>query len=269
MPRRPDLPCAECGALMWRGTGSLPEGEARCRPCRAQLPHCGTQGAYKRGCRCQACRDGNAARMREYVARVIERDGLSPKQKSKPAKRRQCGDCGKVMRAGGTARIPRCQPCLIANRAAERRAATRRRRLEDKAERSATGTRGVGVWVAGVCANCSSPFARKGAVSRYCSKQCSRQDRPKGNRFKIRPTVRLGIYERDNWICQLCLSPVDPQLHHLDDWAASLDHIECQAWALIPDHSPSNLRLAHRWCNSVRGDESHYTEGDLREPTAA
>jgi hypothetical protein len=34
MPRRPDLPCAGCGALMWRGTTSLPEGQATCRACR-------------------------------------------------------------------------------------------------------------------------------------------------------------------------------------------------------------------------------------------
>ena len=36
MPRRPDLPCAGCGVLMWRGKGSLPEGEAKCRACRRE-----------------------------------------------------------------------------------------------------------------------------------------------------------------------------------------------------------------------------------------
>lgn len=34
MPQRPDLPCADCGKLMWRSTTSLPAGEARCLPCR-------------------------------------------------------------------------------------------------------------------------------------------------------------------------------------------------------------------------------------------
>lgn len=38
MTRRPDLPCADCGALMWRGATSAPEGEACCRPCRARRP---------------------------------------------------------------------------------------------------------------------------------------------------------------------------------------------------------------------------------------
>ncbi|MFC7330808.1 MULTISPECIES: HNH endonuclease [Nocardiopsidaceae] len=70
--------------------------------------------------------------------------------------------------------------------------------------------------------------------------------------------TRLAIYERDGWICQLCSEPVDPDLPYLDNWAASLDHIVCQAWTDEPDHSPENLRLAHRWCNSVRGDETYY-----------
>ena len=34
MPRIPDVPCNRCGKLMWRGTGVLPEGRARCQPCR-------------------------------------------------------------------------------------------------------------------------------------------------------------------------------------------------------------------------------------------
>lgn len=49
MPTNPDLPCADCGRLMFRGPGSLPEGQATCRPCRrAKRPpsrttclHCG------------------------------------------------------------------------------------------------------------------------------------------------------------------------------------------------------------------------------------
>lgn len=66
--------------------------------------------------------------------------------------------------------------------------------------------------------------------------------------------VRLAIYERDGWICQLCFEPVDPDLHFNHRMAATLDHIECQSWALVPDHRPENLRLAHRSCNSIRRD---------------
>ena len=39
---------------MWRGTTSLPEGQARCNPCRASRH--GTQRKYKAGCRCDQCR---------------------------------------------------------------------------------------------------------------------------------------------------------------------------------------------------------------------
>lgn len=38
MARKPDLPCADCGKLMWSGTTSLPRGQARCLPCRRARP---------------------------------------------------------------------------------------------------------------------------------------------------------------------------------------------------------------------------------------
>lgn len=51
MPKRPDVPCAECGTLMWRGRGSLPSGLATCLPCRRAA-------AFERG-QCKDC--SNAA----------------------------------------------------------------------------------------------------------------------------------------------------------------------------------------------------------------
>jgi 5-methylcytosine-specific restriction endonuclease McrA len=88
---------------------------------------------------------------------------------------------------------------------------------------------------------------------------------PTSGRFRLPRNVRLAIYRRDEWTCQLCTEPVDPKLMDsdpLNDWAPSLDHIDCQSWG-VRDHSPENLRLAHRWCNSVRGDETYYTAADL------
>lgn len=70
----------------------------------------------------------------------------------------------------------------------------------------------------------------------------------------ITESGRLAIYERDAWICQLCGTPVDPQAHYLSGEAPSLDHIEPVSLALIPNHDPSNLRTAHRSCNSSRGN---------------
>lgn len=70
----------------------------------------------------------------------------------------------------------------------------------------------------------------------------------------IAPADRVAIYERDGWTCQLCGKPVDLAVHHLHRDAPSLDHVEPQSLALIPNHDPSNLRTAHRGCNSARGN---------------
>lgn len=117
------------------------------------------------------------------------------------------------------------------------------------------------VFVMGPCAWCTDLFTIVDQTqARYCSDRCAQNaQEARSGRFRIPPKVRQAIYVRDRWTCQLCMEPVDPDLPPSDVWAATLDHIECQSWALIPDHSPSNLRLAHRWCNSVRGDESYYS----------
>lgn len=121
------------------------------------------------------------------------------------------------------------------------------------------------VFVSGPCAWCGEVFTIVDQVTaRYCSDRCSRYAaRDRSGRFVVSDTVRFAIYERDGWVCQLCFEPVDPGLPASDTWAATLDHIVCQSWTEEPDHSPSNLRLAHRWCNSVRGDERYFTAADL------
>lgn len=70
----------------------------------------------------------------------------------------------------------------------------------------------------------------------------------------IKPEQRIAIYERDGWTCQLCDKLVDLTVHHLHRDAPTLDHIEPRSLVLIPDDRPSNLRTAHRGCNSARGN---------------
>lgn len=106
------------------------------------------------------------------------------------------------------------------------------------------------------------------ALGRYCSDKCKTsaglKKRSSGNTFKISPKKRREIYVRDGWTCQLCAHPVNADEHYLSDYAASLDHIIPQALQLVPDHSPSNLRLVHRWCNSSRGDGSNMSDAEFR-----
>lgn len=57
----------------------------------------------------------------------------------------------------------------------------------------------------------------------------------------------IEIYERDQWVCQLCKKKVNKRLKHPNPLSASLDHI-------IPlskggDHSRQNTHLAHLICN--------------------
>jgi len=125
------------------------------------------------------------------------------------------------------------------------------------------------VFVAGLCAYCGTGFMTLTTTgsARFCSTKCCKyMSRTKsGTRFRTSPLVRLAIYDRDLWICQLCDEGVDRDLMTLDpsgDWAPTLDHIIPQSKG--GTHEPENLRLAHRWCNSVRGDDSHYTASDLK-----
>ena len=120
----------------------------------------------------------------------------------------------------------------------------------------------------GCCVWCGDTFlaltASVDTMSKFCSKRClSDAGKYRHGRFVISPKRRRALYERDGWMCQLCGDPVDPDLDSSDPWAATLDHIVCQSWGEAPDHSDGNLRLAHRWCNSVRGDERFYTAADL------
>lgn len=123
-----------------------------------------------------------------------------------------------------------------------------------------------GAWwlgfVSGPCSWCGTPFTATTSTwtERFCSNVCARRHRKSRYKFYPTPAVRLAIYERDRWTCQLCREPVDRNVDPLDDWAPSLDHIEPQSSALIPDHSLRNLRLAHRWCNAIRGDGTYHIE---------
>jgi len=125
-------------------------------------------------------------------------------------------------------------------------------------------------FVGGTCLWCSTTFVhdlrKSGVMSKHCTERCARKaanaryDQRKG-RFAISRRLRLGIYERDQWTCQLCTMPVESTLPPEHPWAATLDHIECQSWVLVPDHSSANLRLAHRMCNSIRNNEAYHHAG--------
>ena len=63
---------------------------------------------------------------------------------------------------------------------------------------------------------------------------------------------RFAVFERDDWVCQLCGEPVDPSVAGPDPLAASLDHIVPVSFG--GDHSIENAQLAHLGCNAAKGN---------------
>lgn len=117
-------------------------------------------------------------------------------------------------------------------------------------------------WCAGTCRNCGSGFVsphREVTCSERCRQAFYRSRRA---HIPMRDRTRKAVYERDHLICQICLEATDPLADPSSDWFPSLDHIVPRSRGGSDDIG--NLRTAHRWCNSVRGDESYYTEADLR-----
>lgn len=274
MPRVPDLPCAACGQMMWRSRTSAPEGVATCRPCRKVRAAAAAPPAIERWV-CLGC--GKACqrpRTRGWKPKwCVECRARGAHQLNTAT----CAECGQTYT--GTGRKFCSQACSIRSRMAPTPSAAlvhvgpaaprcevppqhpSRRPLPRR-------VRGWRLLVAGKCAWCAEAFVGLASsatrVPLYCAPRCAKAaGRARRGRFSVPPSVRLAIYERDQWTCQLCSEPVDRALPPSSMWGATLDHIECQSWALVPDHSAKNLRLAHRWCNSVRGDETYYNQSVL------
>ena len=66
----------------------------------------------------------------------------------------------------------------------------------------------------------------------------------------IEPFDGLEIFERDDWICQICFEPIDPNLIHPDRMCVTLDHI----WPVSKGgpHLRCNAQTAHKSCNSSK-----------------
>ena len=140
-----------------------------------------------------------------------------------------------------------CKACLLADRKAKYRSdSAMRQRLIERARRVAEEQSGR--LLARECKRCGKAMRRSRDGTPGMCADCKWRH---GYKLNISKSDRLTIYDRDNWTCGICCEPVDPDLHSNDVWGATLDHIVPRSLG-GPDE-PSNLRLAHRRCNSVRG----------------
>lgn len=116
------------------------------------------------------------------------------------------------------------------------------------------------------CKECGAPFIQDRATRNYCSDDCMRRcyNRKHDKRVKrakvIDMTITLEkVYKRDNGICWLCGEPCDYNDYEIRDGNfivhekyPSIDHVVPLAKG--GNHTFSNVRLAHHYCNTLKSD---------------
>lgn len=245
--------CSICGGPTGYPASRTPESPT-CNPCRrADWDHGTRKGYREAGCRCDPCRDWYRSEMKSYAE--SRRQSGRPLIRRVRFTRRTCERCRASFETRADGRSRFCSVSCSKRRSRELVHVGPKVVVAPPVPVTiVSAPKWWAVIVQGPCAWCGEQFTATGSTTLYCSIRCSRAvSKSRRGRFTIPPRVRRAIYERDDWTCQLCMEPVERDADPLSDWFPSLDHIEPQSFVLLPDHSPSNLRTAHRWCNAVRG----------------
>jgi 5-methylcytosine-specific restriction endonuclease McrA len=121
------------------------------------------------------------------------------------------------------------------------------------------------------CEHCADEFAPTKGTQRFCSRTCrsradvvrnraeynrrnaERRSRERGAQVGER-FIREDVFDRDGYICQLCLTPIDPTLTGRHPGAASIDHIDPLNRG--GQHTWENVWTAHFACNATKRDEA-------------
>lgn len=119
-----------------------------------------------------------------------------------------------------------------------------------------------------VCPSCGKLTARPV----WCSDECARKETIKRDHARRRARISgamvdrditlAAVVERDNGICHLCGKQVNEEdyivkngAYICGNWYPSIDHV--MPLSKGGKHSWDNVRLAHRICNSIKGDDIH------------
>lgn len=295
--KKPTLSCSVCERPMWKGRGSKTDGTQKCLPCRRASPaevtaavracvDCGTEYKWKRDRRCSPCRYTRAKQ------RALESGNLCSECGSPAIAKGLCSTHAsyRSRSVAGRKRTAYAKACKFCEVEFTTTTNTTEFCSLEHAQRYRNGWTSCTevvvrlkprVWigeslqprlgapmVAGQCAHCPTYFVGAHGA-RYCSDACAtraswKRRYERRGEFSVSAKTRHMIYDRDGWLCQLCDNPVDPNAPVNTIWSATLDHIVPQSRQLVPDHSPKNLRLAHLWCNSARGDGSNMSEDEFR-----
>lgn len=173
--------------------------------------------------------------------------------------------CGNQMRVG-LCNLPADHPVMIGIR---QKFKQERIAMIEARVRECEANRPPRVWTMGQCKRCGESFIAEWLTSpslshqpQFCSSRCgARASKDRRNAVKrgafVANVYRFKIFERDNWICQLCFSPIDRTAKAPQPLSVSLDHI--LALANGGTHEPSNTQTAHFICNSLKGDRVDFS----------
>lgn len=256
--------CVTCGALFSEIQGSRGRPRKKCFECS---PRQESQRAAARYVNCEQCGAKVEAKtnLRKFCSEACKYQARVSRSSVK------CCECGEPMpprqhlRKDGTAIHGSCKKRIIKHgatgydkgcRCQECKDGTARRMREYtaryKAKHGCTPSkrwrrerRGVPVEDQ-ICVKCGDPLG----VS-YFNEDVEPMHRQCRGNVSVPESVRLAIYERDDWTCHLCGESTEPDSGLYDDWYPTLDHV-------IPrskggGEGMENLKTCHRWCNLVRG----------------
>lgn len=279
MPQTPRLWCADCNKVMHWQPASLPQGQAKCRQCRAAARGgvVGDHAASSRAkigavtCTCTTCEvtfiSARAAGTRDRYCSDRCRN-----RRPRGKVQQQCEACGATFRANYTGQRtcgrwcgsfikngywPRtalrwCQTCGTP-------AATwGQTRCSCHAQREPSKYPSCRVFVT-CCQMCATWFCSPYTIS-TCSAVCAQEKEREDKRqskdrrraaFRgafVEKVYRKRIYERDGWRCKLCGKKVKRDAKVPHPLAPTLDHIVPLACG--GQHEAANCQTAHYLCNS-------------------
>lgn len=284
--RKPNVPCIDCGKMLWSGSTTRPDDQRVCRQCdRAKRPHCTEHEVWILGCTACASASERARYRRRHAVPEVEVHTCRSCQSTwtrKPTRGQvptYCPDCraGRrfitCIRCGERAAVTYkasgrycSQACVQRDRAGWSTSTelvhvgpVDRPRRKPRPEPKRTDW-----WqflVHGPCAHCGEDFtgmaASIGTAPIFCSTTCAKRAAAARRRARERDAFvehinRRRIFERDRWICQLCGKRVARTKKVPHDKAPVIDHIIPLRWG--GKHERRNVQCAHFLCNSLKSD---------------
>lgn len=183
----------------------------------------------------------------------------------------RCKTCGETTQRACVSirhnKAIRCEHCLKKEREENKKAMERAREAEAFRKRKVMKYYQTPLRECAICGALFYPGQRK----TYCSDACSRKSvnryyterkRKKGRAARTTESKYISVeslFRRDGGVCQICGEPCDITAEPNADLYPSVDHIIPLAHGGLD--RLDNVRLAHRICNSRRGDRYTPSQG--------